>query len=405
MAIPFKDSVFWCFGDTECPAGPRDTDCQHYGRFTNCAISARSATNGSVAPSLEYFVSSDARAPGGLAPDGRPDAALLKIWNAGRFPHPKAMLAGPQGHIYNQSTWIGSMTVTKDSAGNDENLFVTYVCPWSGPDKIYGVAKWSETQQVFLPEPGAAAQQIRYSGAQVVQKLSPADERSGFAYFASAFAMERVPASASSIVNSSEYEYFTPCGDGPNGCKKKMSSETWGWRKSDLDGTGVGYFGAAAELTAVKDRLLPRDAARMQVHDTAHPFGGSLLLSRGSVNWNAHRSRYVLIAEQAQPDNTAPLGPSRHGEIFYCESKAITGPWTTCTLIITHQQTGTSCYNPMQLAFLDERGGERIYIACTFTAMASSTSGKTDRNCRADDYGGVDCAVAVPRYECARRSV
>ena len=31
--------------------------------------------------------------------------------------------------------------------------------------------------------------------------------------------------------------------------------------------------------------------------------------------------------------------------------------------------------------------------------MSSSAPGKTDRNCRNDDYGGVDCAVAVPRYE------
>ena len=400
MAIPFKKQVFWCFGDTECPAGPRDTDCQHYGRFTNCAVTVRSVGNGSVPPSLDYFVSKNSRAPGGLGSDGRPNDALLKLWNPGSFVHPKAMLAGPQGQIYNQSSWIGSMTVTKDAAGNDDALWVTYVCPWGGPDKIFGVAKWSEAQQVFLPEQGAA-QKLRYSGAQVVQTLSPADKAAGFIYYASAFAMSRVPANSSSIVNPSLYEYFSPCSAGASGCKSKMSAASWGWKKSNLDGglSGVGYFNPTAELGAIKAGLLPRAAARMQVHDKAHPFGGSLVLSRGSVNWNAHRSKYVLIAEQAQLNRAAPLGASRHGEIFYCESSSITGPWTACTSVITHNQTGMSCYNPMQLAWLDEYGGARVYIACTFTAMASSTGGKTDRSCRADDYGGVDCAVAVPRYE------
>ena len=38
------------------------------------------------------------------------------------------------------------------------------------------------------------------------------------------------------------------------------------------------------------------------------------------------------------------------------------------------------------------------YFACTWTSMTSSAGGKTDRACRFDDYGGVDCAVSVPRY-------
>ena len=43
--------------------------------------------------------------------------------------------------------------------------------------------------------------------------------------------------------------------------------------------------------------------------------------------------------------------------------------------------------------------GPQVYIACTFTSMGSSARSKTDRNSGNDDYGGVDCAVAVPRYE------
>ena len=108
---------------------PRDTDCQHYGRFTTGATSCvpgernsderprrqprggsnnnRSGDDGgdggdggnssvcTIPPSLEYFSSTDAAAPGGMAVDGRPSSASIRQWNPSGFPHPKAMLAGP----------------------------------------------------------------------------------------------------------------------------------------------------------------------------------------------------------------------------------------------------------------------------------------------------------------------
>ena len=89
----------------------------------------------------------------------------------------------------------------------------------------------------------------------------------------------------------------------------------------------------------------------------------------------------------------------KFGEIYYCEAAAVTGPWTRCAVVATHNVTGTSCYNPLQLPWLDEGGGRAVYLACTWTSMTSGASGATDRACRFDDYGGIDCAVAVPRYE------
>jgi hypothetical protein len=86
-------------------------------------------------------------------------------------------------------------------------------------------------------------------------------------------------------------------------------------------------------------------------------------------------------------------------EVYYCEAPDVTGPWRECVTVATHDITGTSCYNPLQLPWLDARGGATIHLACTWTSMSSSAAGTTDRACRFDDYGGVDCAIAVPRYE------
>ena len=67
--------------------------------------------------------------------------------------------------------------------------------------------------------------------------------------------------------------------------------------------------------------------------------------------------------------------------------------------MVTHATTGTSCYNPPPLPWLAERSGRTVYLACTFTSMSSSRGGKRDRSCAYDGYGGVGCAIAVPRYE------
>ena len=139
LAAVYKGKAYYFFGDTECPAGPRDTDCQHYGRYTTGAWSC--VPNGadascSVPPSLHYFRSNSTRDPGGMAPDGKPDPASLRRWNAHGFAHPKPMLPGP---LLNESTWVGSVLVVRhngtigggEEEEEEERMYTTYVCPSS----------------------------------------------------------------------------------------------------------------------------------------------------------------------------------------------------------------------------------------------------------------------------------
>ena len=404
MALPFKDKVFWFFGDTECPQGPRSTDCQHYGRFTTGATSPFPPTDAkSVAPSLEYFSSNNASDPGGMSSDGLPDPALLAQWNPDGFPHPRAMLAGPgRPRWFNMSTWVGSLTVVTSSK-QESRMYLRYVCPNGGPDVLYGLALWDEADEVFRPLVGKSGYSFRYSGAQVVQRLSPDDTKTGHIYYASAFAMERVQSgSFTAFEDPARVEYFTPCAASDRGGCTDTSGD-WGWKSADLasggtaNPSGHAYFGPAQEAAAIAAGHLASSDARMQVTDskTGKPIGGTL--SRGSVNWNAFRNRYVLIADRhdAHPSDKT----SRYGEIYYCESDAIVGPWTECTVVATHAWTGSSCYNPLQLAWLDEGGGKVVYFACTWTSMSSGGPGHSDRACKFANYGGIGCAVAVPRYE------
>jgi len=392
MGAVYKGKSYWLFGDTECPQGPRNSDCQRYGMFT-AGATAEISLESRQPPSLVYFTSTDASAPGGMGGKGLPDAASIARWNPYNFSHPKAMLPGPGvTPNYADNTWVGSLTILTEN--QTERMYLTYVCPSTN---LQGLALWSDEKEVFEPikGPGYA---MRYSGAQWVQSSRGEDQ--GHAYYASAFATVRVKSSFSAIEDPRQYEYYTPCGEGTD-CTHSMSNASWGWKQSDLGGPGVGLFGPAEEAAAIKAGYLQPSDARMQVSDraTGKPLAG--MLSRGSVNWNPHRQVYVLVADQTLPSPYAAEAgnPSRYGEIWYCESTSITGPWRECDRVITHSLTGASCYNPQQLPWMDEQGGRYIYIACTWTSMASSGQGNTDRVCAYDEYGGKGCALAVPRYE------
>lgn len=340
MGLVYKNRSFWFFGDTECPAGPRNSDCQHYGMFTTGAT-ADAAQPGLQPPSLAYFTSNNSRDPGGMGRKGRPDKAMIEVWNPHSFSHPKPMLAGP-GIIPNfaDNSWVGSATVIKEAG--EEKMYLTYVCPNT---QLQGLALWSDEDEHFRPVhgPGYA---MRYSGAQWVQKLKPADE--GYAYYASAFANVRVKAMTAAIEDPAQYEYFTPChAIHQGGCNVSMGAASWGWKRSDLGKPGGGgqwqKFGPLEERAAIVQGRLRAADARMQVRDRAtgkplqpagvtgltvaeldlaHAAEVPTLLARGSVNWNAYRSKYVLVADQSTPQRTGGSNrgqPSVYGELWYCE--------------------------------------------------------------------------------------
>eukprot|EP01052_Picozoa_sp_SAG31_P029157 SAG31_NODE_2876_length_4970_cov_2.820776_4_plen_229_part_00 len=172
--------------------------------------------------------------------------------------------------------------------------------------------------------------------------------------YANPFANYRVAADFDALLNVSAYETYTPC-DTP-ACK---SMSVWRWRPAAYNNTeGWRGFGPAEERTAIHNRMLNTANAHYQVIDveTQQPMLGGL--ARGSVNWNAFLKKYILIADKGMHGGASR--ESNYGEIWYCEATAITGPWRECVRVISHAGTGTSCYNPLQLQFMDELGGQVV---------------------------------------------
>ena len=46
------------------------------------------------------------------------------------------------------STWVGSLTVLSEE--EETRMYITYVCPNGGPDKLFGIALWNEEKQVNI---------------------------------------------------------------------------------------------------------------------------------------------------------------------------------------------------------------------------------------------------------------
>jgi hypothetical protein len=96
-------------------------------------------------------------------------------------------------------------------------------------------------------------------------------------------------------------------------------------------------------------------------------------MHRGSIEWNAFRKRWIMIACETNPKDS----PSFLGEIWYAEAEKITGPWKSAIKIASHPKY--SFYNPRHHVPFDQENGRIIYFEGTYTQMFSSNRSPTPR--------------------------
>lgn len=94
-------------------------------------------------------------------------------------------------------------------------------------------------------------------------------------------------------------------------------------------------------------------------------------LHAGSINWNAYRKKWILIAVE-QGGASSFLG-----EVWYSEADNVTGPWRWAKKIATHDRY--SFYNPAHHPFLDQAGGRVIYFEGTYSETFSGNPSPTPR--------------------------
>jgi hypothetical protein len=175
----------------------------------------------------------------------------------------------------------------------------------------------------------------------------------------------RVPARLADILDPSKYEAFTCAragGDGPE--IGPDGKPVWRWQKE------LPPVDSKTEAKWVKHGLIRPEHARFCPADAAAP-AERVVLHSGTVRWNPHRERWVLVAGQIGGK------ASLLGEVWYAEARQPTGPFATAVRVVTHDRQ--TFYNVCHHAFLDRDGGRNVHFEGTYTAEFSGNPERTPR--------------------------
>jgi len=154
---------------------------------------------------------------------------------------------------------------------------------------------------------------------------------------------------------------------------------------------GYAYFVNGAVRVRVKTS--PGHAMDPHSYEQLHPVPSNY--SCATVNWNAYAQKYLCIGEVPDKRFGGPL------PLTLAWGDSLAGPFVNGSVISTHEKSGSSCYNPLQMPHMDLENGRVIFVTCTFTAMWTNTNHNPDlwSSCLFGLNSRQGCAPVVPRYE------
>ncbi len=328
QVAPYRGRLFWFWGDTARMSYP-------LGQFRTAGATSVLPQDGldpAVGINLRYFT------------------------NADGFSRPMVPLEKNEGVV-----WIDGLLTVNDDTGR-ERLVTRYSRLKSLTEKVeQGIAAYNDEKDIFE----------RVSKADLSEKWrlphdAPVRHRDGgtdYYYFGYSARNVRVKADWKSVLDPGSYEAFTCASAADKLARDAGGQLQWSWQRAlpPADGAAERQWIKAGKMKQSEARFLPDDA------ETGKPVS----LHFGTVRWNEHRQRWILVAVQQG-------GASSYlGEVYYGESRDITGPWKRVRKIITHEKY--SFYNPVHHAMFDQAGGRLIYIEGTYTETFSGNPIATPR--------------------------
>jgi hypothetical protein len=328
----YQGSLYWFWGDTNRPGYP-------LGNFHMTGATSKLPADGGLDPDLgvdlDYFTGSDGFVRGVCKMPGD----------------------GP--------TWATAITVLRDAEGRERmvgayakirNFLETYERGLVEWDDASGEFRQVKTFSLDLP--------ARPDG----HPLRHQDGGVEYVYFCTPYPLTRVRATVESYLDLEQYECFTCLAPGSRMDQPRVARDADGrpiyaWRR-DTPPTGP-----AEQARLIKDGLLREDEALIALRDFES--GRPVVAHSGTVSWNEHRRRWVLIA--VEQGGTASL----LGEVWYAEANAPVGPWAYARKIVTHDRY--TFYNPKQHHLFDQDGGRIVYFEGTYSRMFSGNPVATPR--------------------------
>ena len=333
LTAVYQGKLFWVWGDTGRVKHPIA------GNFkTTCGIS-------------------ELPGKGGLDPE---TGVNLEYFKQGDFVKSMAPLPGP--YLY----WLNSLISIPDETGGERLLsgWARIKPPMEAVAR--GMAQFNDEKQVFEPisevpldaimQPDGHPFRVRENGMD-------------YFYYPSDSRFARVRANYRAVLDRGEYEAFTCLKEGQRFDAAKCVLDAlpggrlqFSWKRNTA-ATGVREMDALIK----EKRIEAKDAwFRMLDAETGKP----VLYHGGSIYWNEHRKRWVMIFGEL-------FGTSLLGEIWYAEGDTPLGPWGYARKIVTHKDY--SFYNPVQHPEFAKHGGRTIFFEGTYTRTFSGACAPTPR--------------------------
>jgi hypothetical protein len=327
----YQNKLYWFWGDTN--------QLQYsLGLYRTAGAVSELPSQGGLDPSdginLEYFTNDD-----GFA------RAMVEVQN-------------PKGVV-----WIHGVCVVPDESGK-ETIVAQYSRRKGLSDALeQGHVKWNENRQLF-----EVIQAIDLRESWRMLRDHPVrhkDVSTDYLMFGNPFPVTRVPATLAAIQNPETYESYT-CREevlGQYATEQQLSESkpardaggtlVWAWKKAPpVTQQDEQRWLKQGLITIEEARYLPRDADQedrvVQMHS-------------GTVQWNAYRKRWIMIAIEHAWDKSSP---SFLGEVFYSEAESAQGPYRKAVRVATHPKQ--SFYNPCHHVFFDQNDGRTIYFEGTY---------------------------------------
>lgn len=332
--VVYHDKIFFFWGDT----GRQSYPLGHFGMAGATAdLPTRGGLDPSVGIDLHYF--------------------------AGKDGFSRPMIPEPA----NRLRWADGMTVVKDDAGRDRlvgrNSIMKSLAECLGVQLI----AYNDAKDVFEPikdipkdaplQPTGHPVRVEAEGSVwfVYGDMGPSVRcRGDWAHF----------------TDLASYEGFTCLKPGGRYAgsdtaidRDEAGKVRWAWKK-DAQPLNQKQTDALVRVGKLK-----ADEAWLALTDVAT--GKPVNISASSVNYNAHRRKYVAIGCQVGG------GSSMLGEIWYSEAERAEGPWRLARKIVTHDKY--SFYNPVHDVFFDQDHGRVIYFEGTYTGTFSRDADFTPR--------------------------
>jgi hypothetical protein len=306
----YKGKLFWLW---------QDTDRLSYWLGNFKGTSATSALPG---------------AAGGLSPNLGVDLTYIQGTDGFAAPMCPSCDGGP--------SWMAGIVSVPDATGA-ETMFAGYaVVNGDGSAKETGLARFNDAANHFdrvITDFATRAEFTRPDGH--AQKFGHGAD--AYVYYPDRL---RIPATAAAFTDPSKYEQFSPYGAGGALVKATDGTLDWKWRAGAKPATSAAL--KTAGVAADQD---------LDGHILAVETGQSVTLTSNSYSWNAHRGRFVRVAQQLYG------ATSLLGEIWHAEADTPMGPWVYAQKVVTHDNY--TFYNTFHHPELER--GRHLYLEGTYT--------------------------------------